>query len=191
MSDRDTRLAALAQLGARGKAAFAAACAQRLLPLYDEYVRRTGGGDLAAVHSGLDALWEELLSPGTGVDFGGLADELEELVPDTVDGPWDDYSGVAEDAIAAVVFAMWEYTGRDPSSVVWAAERALEAIEQQLDDEALASDADPQVVAEVARQRRDAAELAAAEQAGDLVPAVRAVRERSTGEPITPPNIHA
>jgi hypothetical protein len=97
---------------------------------------------------------------------------------------------VAEDAIATVVYAMWEYTGRDPSSVVWAAERPFEAIEQQLDEEALASRADPEVVAEVARQRRDADELAAAEQAGDLASAVRAVRERSAGEPISPSNVH-
>ena len=73
--------AGLAALSATGRAALAAACAQRLLPLYVEYVRRTGDGDAAAVSGHLDLLWT-VLAYRTDVTAGAedpdpWADEVE------------------------------------------------------------------------------------------------------------------
>jgi uncharacterized protein YjaG (DUF416 family) len=190
-------LVGLAALSATGRAAFAAACAQRLLPLYVEYVRRTGDGDAAAVSGHLDLLWTALAQRTdvtTAEDPDPWADEVERFVPDPdVPTTDDEYRGYAENAVAAVVYALRSRNRADPAYALWAAQMPVQAIEARLlelaDGDAYQVDAavarHPAVVEERRCQRRDLGELLAAEAAQEPTTAIVAVRARAQAEQLT------
>ena len=105
----------------------------------------------------------------------------------------DEYRGYAENAVAAVVYALRSRNRADPAYAVWAAETPVQAIEARLlelaDGDAYRVDATaarhPAVVAERRRQRRDLAELIAAEAAREPTTAIAAVRARAQAEPLS------
>jgi hypothetical protein len=185
-------LVSLADLGVRARAAFAAACAERLFPLYAQYVRRTGRGDVPAARAALTALWADLAGHPTGVDFARLADRIEDLVPDVDEEEDYEYGGYAGEALSAVVYAIRAHLDQKPGYFAMAAERPIDVIDQrntllveaagQVPDD---SRARPAILAE---RRRQAADLADLRSAGDngLAAAVEAIRARAIREPVTP-----
>jgi hypothetical protein len=183
-------LVGLTALTLRGKGAFAAACAERLFPLYVEYVRCGGDGDDSVVRAALDALWDELAGLPAAGDLEAIADDLEGRVPD----PDENHAlgGYAEASISAVVYAIRTYANEDPESLRWASEMPVQAIDDRLLELADwdASRVDniggphPAIARERRRQARDIEELAAAEAAGAIEPGVAAVRARAGREPV-------
>jgi uncharacterized protein YjaG (DUF416 family) len=184
-------LVGLTALTLRGKGAFAAACAERLLPLYAEYVRHGGTGDETAVRGALAALWAELAGEPAVGDLEAIADDLEGRVPDADED--HELSGYAEASISAVIYAIRTYANEDPESLRWASEMPVQAIDDRLLELADwdASRVDqvggphPAIVRERRRQARDIEALAEAEAAGDLAPALAEVRARAGREPIS------
>src|SRR5215218_1784459 len=72
----------------RAQVAFVAACAQRLLPAYQLFHRRTGRGDVPTVERALDLLW----STASGREEPGITpadvDYLFSLVPRSLGEDW-------------------------------------------------------------------------------------------------------
>jgi uncharacterized protein YjaG (DUF416 family) len=177
----------LARLPWPASAAFAAACAQRLFTGYERYAVETvqGSKPLAAA---LDELWAGLA--GRPVNFEELADQCEELVPDTLN-EWSLAAQYAEDAVAATVYALRCAASRDPADAIASANRAYESVDAILQEEldldfsrpggAEMMRAHPQTQAELSRQERDLVEL---EGADDLREALLSMRQRAAAEPI-------
>ena len=55
--DKDEMLKRLSALPHQGRIAFIAICVQRMMPLYEEYYRRSGDGSPESVKNGLDIVW--------------------------------------------------------------------------------------------------------------------------------------
>jgi hypothetical protein len=185
-------LVALSDLGVRARAAFAAACAERLYPLYEEYGRRTGRAEVPAARAALTALWEDLAGHPTGTDFARLADQMEDLVPDLDEEQDYEYGGYAGEALSAIVYAIRAYLDQKPGYFVMAAERPIDVIDQRntllAEAEGRVPDdsrARPAMLAERRRQAADIADLRAAGDAG-LPDLVEAIRARAGREPILP-----
>jgi uncharacterized protein YjaG (DUF416 family) len=158
---------ALSTLSPGRRTTFAAACAQRLMPVYKWVHARTGRGDPVLLDDSLSALWEDLK--------GALSDELdavrarvEELIPDE-DDEWIDEIAYAQHAASAVAYALRCRLSELPQDAAWAARQVYEAIDlwvttrdnvdlnaPGVEDRILG---DPLIQAELSRQSRDVAEL--------------------------------
>ena len=110
---------------ARARALFAALGAERLFPLYEHFAQRTGQGDPDKLRAALDAAWAALDG-----DAGKLArweDVAMGLVPDEDDDAWEIESAYAENAAAAVAYALRTRATGDLEPAIWTALQAYEA----------------------------------------------------------------
>lgn len=126
-----------------------------------------------ALRTALSRLWYELSEDGlSDLELSPSAKACEALVPREDDEPWIESQPCAEDAAAALVYAL-ESTTRDGSQeAAWAARRAYEAVHHFLMSEepgvivTAAAESrvreHPLVQAELTRQRRDLDDLLAA-----------------------------
>jgi uncharacterized protein YjaG (DUF416 family) len=163
-----------AQLGRLPKehcAAFAAACAERLFPAYVRFSREAESADPKALRVALDALWDDLTGkPSSEPHLRAMADECESLAPDENEESSDEQP-YAEDAVAALVYALHARVGQGDRAA-WSARCVYEALDHfiQSEDSGVVVTANeprllehPLVQAELARQRRDLDELIAVE----------------------------
>src|SRR5690349_8253068 len=100
--DETALLRELARLATRSRAAFAAACAERLLPAYERFSRRAGRGDPVALSRILARVWEHLL--GDEMTDEEVSTELRkcmELIPGEDEEPYVDGQPYADDAATA------------------------------------------------------------------------------------------
>lgn len=116
----------LSRLAPGARAVFAAACAERLLPVYRWAQEHTGRGDSDRLAEALSAVWRAL--EGNCVDLQRPLDEALALVPDE-DETWIDAFGYAEHAAAAVAYAIRACLTDDPQEAAWAARQAYEALD--------------------------------------------------------------
>ena len=117
--------ARLAKLDRFHRTAFAAACAERLWPLFERYARATGEGDVEALHSILDMAW----SAAQGVVVEGMAgaqEAAEAMVPND-EGEWVFEMGYGQNAAAAVAYALRACLTDDTQEGVWGARQLYEA----------------------------------------------------------------
>ena len=168
--DEDANIARLDKLPVLCRAVFALLCALRLLPSYRRFSDRTGRGDATR----LEALVEQL---GHDLDRSELNDATLEsaietcssLIPDEADGWEEETQPYAEDAAAAVAYALRARLTGSSQEAAWAGRRAYEAIDYFVSKSAdrfdLQTDAEalehPLLQAELNRQLRDLRELAA------------------------------
>jgi Protein of unknown function (DUF416) len=106
---------------ARARTLFAALIAERLFPLYELFAQRSGQGDVARLQEALDAAWAAV--DGAFVDPAELArlqDVAETLVP-AEDEDWVPESGYAQNAAAAVAYALRTRVTDDVEEAVSAA----------------------------------------------------------------------
>jgi hypothetical protein len=156
----------LKKLGPNRRAAFAAACAQRILPGYGRFAADRPPRGRETLEGALAALWEDLM--GSSMSDEDLRSKKEaceaELPGEEGEGEW---GPLAEDAVAAVVYALECREQGSSESAALSARRAYEAVDYLVtydevgrvvksDEAALA---DPVVQAELARQARDLEEL--------------------------------
>jgi len=163
----------------QARSAFAAACAERLLPSYSRFWKRTGRGDANTLAATLGRLWDDL----SGIPMSDAEVEAEiktcmELIPQENDGPWVMEQAAAEDAASALAYALRCRKNGLANEAAWAARRAYEAVTffcenvegngsgkvRMLDYSQRLSEyarhlANPLVQAELARQQRDLDEL--------------------------------
>ena len=114
----------LAALDRHAKTAFAASCAQRLLPLFERYARATGAPEMATRLAAIvSAAWE--VAAGTEAEVAAYQAEAESMVPSDEDG-WSVEAGYGQNAAAATAYAIRTWLTDDPQEAVWAARQVYE-----------------------------------------------------------------
>lgn len=124
----------VAQLSATSKiakTAFALAAATRLLPMYIAYAKEADIELNSLPKSTLHTMWKVVRTdtPGQLDVLESAAKVLLNLMP-SEDDIWNEYHPLAEDAIAAIVYALQAYLTNDPQESAWAARRGYEAADQ-------------------------------------------------------------
>lgn len=168
---------------------FAAACAERLKPAYEEFSKQTGRGDPAKLAAILNRLWEDL--EGNEMSSPQLQQSIDTcmaLIPQEDDGPWVSTQAAAEDAAAALAYALRCRQSGEAQEAAWAACRAYEAVDhfvinrEDIDVNEAGSEravlSHPIVQAELSRQRRDLNEL----RTGSTADVVERIRSRARSE---------
>lgn len=122
----DELVARLATLDRSAKTAFAALCAEWLFPVYAKYADVHRVTEAARLRSLLEGAWAA--SAGVPIDGIRMSDQAESLVP----GEDEESSGVlqtvvAQNAAAAVAYALRAWTTDDPQEAAWAARQVYEA----------------------------------------------------------------
>ena len=176
--------AKLAELPMWSRALFAALCARRLAPAYTA----SGAQDAerkAALFAELHArLWRALAShQQQASELAAAAEAALTLLPPDEEREAE----LAEDAVAALAYALRAMSGDDAQNAVWAAERAYNAVDAFVQAESLASGntviddgallRHPLVQAELQRQHEDlvaATQLAQGRRSVDTLEELRA-----------------
>ncbi len=124
--DEGSMKAALELLPVERQVLFACACAERLLPLYGFFSDATGLGDPPVLRQALDRAWAVTASTASDeVDRERQA--VEGLVPHDDDDDWSVWSPFAQNAAAAVAYALRTLLSGDSQNAVWAARQLYEA----------------------------------------------------------------
>lgn len=163
--DEARLIKALAEISSVARAVFAAACAERMLPVYRWFHGRTGRGEPVALERALADLWVALESGCQSPEsLHQHQIAVEELVPNE-DDSWVDECAYAENAAAAVAYAIRAWLTGSPQEAAWAARQAYDALDYRITNrdnvDLNASgvreqiEADPLIQEELARQRRD------------------------------------
>lgn len=191
--------ARLAALPTRPRAAFAAACAERLFPAYAAYLAARGVDDAGTVRRALDAAWQVIEdgavmdgsdrgAAATAPDAAALVRACVVLIPDEEAGTI--LPRHAEEAIAAAAYALQAAADLADDAGAWAATVAMDALDAYLLQDVPIVDAaaeqavwaHPLVRDEVERREIDLAILAGP----DLATAVALVRTRAAGTSLLP-----
>jgi uncharacterized protein YjaG (DUF416 family) len=148
---------------------FAALCAERILPAYSAFAERAGTGDSSYLRSILNRLWRDLEGEGLSNDQIQDLDSCLGLIPDENEGQWSSLRAYAEDAVAAVVYALRARQSGKSQEAAWAARRSYEALDHfVVSQEAIDTnepDAEKRIIAhplvqkELVRQGQDLDEL--------------------------------
>jgi uncharacterized protein YjaG (DUF416 family) len=171
---------------------FAAASAERLLPAYISFSRQTGRGDPTALTAILERLW--LDAQGDRMDTRQVQENVDlsmSLIPQEDAISWVSEQAWAEDAAAAVAYALRCRLNGQAQEAAWAARRAYEALDhfviarEGIDTSKAGAEAQvlshPLVQAELLRQQRDLGELLAADQQ-DLLRVAQRTHQRAKAE---------
>jgi uncharacterized protein YjaG (DUF416 family) len=121
--DESSIVRRLSQLDRTRKTAFAAACAQRLSPLYLRYAEAVPGVDSATIRSVVGLVWEVL--SGAQVDLRPQQHVAEGQVPPEDDN-WVLETGYAQNAAACAAYAVRAWLTDDAQEAAWAARQAYE-----------------------------------------------------------------
>lgn len=113
----------LALLGREPKTAFAAYCAQCLLPFFHRYAV-SAGADHASMERIVTATWQAASGADPGLQ--AMRAEAEALVPTEADGLWGVDHGFAQSATAAAAYAVRTWLSNDPQEAAWAARQLFE-----------------------------------------------------------------
>lgn len=191
--DEATLIRDLGRVSSDARVAFAASCAQRLLPAYARYWQRTARGEPETLAQILERVWQHLLGERMSIYAASEAvsrcmglipgEPAWAAVPPSADWPWVDELPYADDASSAVTYALRALQSGKAQEAAWAARRAHDAAAYYvthhlgIDSDSIVR-AHPIVVAEVSRQRRDLDELIAADR--ELI--VERLRDRAKDE---------
>lgn len=117
--------ARLAGLSRSHKTAFAAACAERLWPLFERYSETTRRDDVAALRVGLDSAWRVARDEQVA-GLAGALEVAERMVPSD-EGEWMLELGYGQNSAAAVAYAIRTWLTDDPQEGAWGARQLYEA----------------------------------------------------------------
>lgn len=117
----------LSGLDRSAKTAFAAACAESLVPLHERYWTTTGdSGKAGRAREILDSAWDVAFAGNS--DVSSLESEAVSLGP-TDDEEWSFDMGYAQNAAAALAYAIRTWMSGDAQEAAWAARQVYEAAE--------------------------------------------------------------
>ena len=147
--DKSNLTTALSRLPTRHRMAFAAACAERLLPLYEQFMSTTKFGDLKVLRDAVDLVWNFIKGQGRIEQLRSAQRSVEAVTPNTEDFG-SSLASRALDAASAVAQAIDTCLEPSATTAVETAEIAWECsfgIEQALlfDDESLRLSIDPRL----------------------------------------------
>lgn len=184
--DEDNTSQMLSRLPPEMRAAFAAACAERLLPCWRAFARKRLGvseGTTDVEHA-LGELWTALESPGMPArKFDELTAQVLASVPDE-DQAWSAGEPYAEDAAASVAYALQAVSDSSPDSAKYAARRVYEVLANYLENalegtrgRASENVTDAVIAKELARQQRDLSDLISSGSGETRIDVVKRLRE--------------
>jgi uncharacterized protein YjaG (DUF416 family) len=168
--DEQQLLSRLTALPSQLRVAFAAACAQRLLPAYERYRVRSNSAGANEVATMLERIWRDLAGdPVSPEELQGFVDRAMAIIPREDADEWLPGQAAAEDAAAALAYVVRCRQNGEAQEAVWAARRVYEALDHFVierddvdtnlpgaEDRVLT---DPLIQAELDRQHRDIDEL--------------------------------
>jgi uncharacterized protein YjaG (DUF416 family) len=135
--DESALLDRLAGASPRARALFAARVAERLFGLYEYFAERAAQGDPNTLRAALDAAWKALDTDVPTAELARQQELAEDLVPEE-DDDWVTESGYAQNAAAAVAYALRTRLTDNPQEAAWAARQAYDttdyAAQRQLED---------------------------------------------------------
>jgi uncharacterized protein YjaG (DUF416 family) len=180
----------LEQLSPTLRAVFAAACAERLLPAYFSFSEQTGKGDSSQLAMILERLWADLQgNPMSTEEMRANLDVCMSLVPQEGEDLWVDEQVYAEDAAAALAYALRCRQSGESQEAAWAARRAYEAVDYYVinrvgidvnqpggEEQALSNDI---VQTELVRQYRDIKDLLSAVRNAETTAVVSSLWSRA------------
>jgi len=184
------RVRLLEALSIPNRVVFALLCASRLLPQYSRFHEKTGRGDSRAINALAERLWQHVtVHPMSHEELQHAVDQCMDLIP-VEDQGWDDQTQpYAEDAAAALAYALRTALSGESQEAAWASRCAYETMDYyagigQAGYDEQARIQHPVVQAELGRQMRDLAELRALEEAS-CPQAIEEFRRRAEQEAIT------
>jgi uncharacterized protein YjaG (DUF416 family) len=149
---------------------FASLCAERIVPAYSAFAERSGSGNSSYLMSILNRLWRDV--EGEEMSDDQIQEDLTaclELIPGENERQWSSLRAYAEDAVAAVAYALRTRQSGESQETAWAARRSYEALDHfVVSQEAIDTNepgteeriiAHPLVQKELARQWQDLDEL--------------------------------
>lgn len=168
--DEQQLRARLTALPSKLRVVFAAACAQRLLPAYERYSGRRHSTEANEVAAMLERIWRDLGGDPVGAEeLQRLVDHAMAIIPREDTNEWVPEQAAAEDAAAALAYALRCRQNGEAQEAAWAARRVYEALDHFVierddvdtnvpgaEDRVLS---DPLIQAELERQHRDIDEL--------------------------------
>ena len=178
------------QLSCALRIAFAAACAERLLTGYAKYAAKTGGGGLAVLREILTRLWKDLEGERmSDAEVDAAIKTCLQMIPQEEGSAWVPEQATADDAAAALAYALGCRRSCRPEEAVLAAQRAYDALDEfviykeNVDTNVPGAEdrvvSHPLIQTELARQQRDIDELL------QRLITVTALRDRSRVEAAT------
>lgn len=148
----------LSSLDREAKTAFAAACAERLLPLFDRYAKAAQlPEEEARLSAVVAAAWEAAAGGGDEAEARGLQAAAEAMVPSDDGDDWFLEMGYGQNAAAAAAYAIRTWLTDDPQEAAWAARQVYEVADYGVLQgsptiDLNAPDAESQVIASAAVQ---------------------------------------
>lgn len=122
----------LGKLSATVRPAFAAACAQRMAQSYSRYAVRSKKGDSETLNQILALLWNDLNGhPMSDSELEAQIEASMALIPEDED-EWILEQGAAEDAAAALTYALRCRRNGLVQEAIWAARRAYDALDEYI-----------------------------------------------------------
>lgn len=186
----------LDRLPRRLRVAFAAACAERLMPAYRRFSEIGGRGDPKALTAILKQLWEDLREVALMEEdeLQAILDACMKLVPREDEEPWIQEQAAAEDGAVAVAYSLRCRQSGEAKEAAWAARRVYEALDHfvinrgNIDINNPGAEqrvlSHPLIQAELARQRRDIDELLATSESDELG-SIAGLRDRAREDAVT------
>jgi hypothetical protein len=125
--DERSLISTLQSLAPLLRAAFAASCAERHMPLYENFDRLSGRGASEPLTAAMALLWSD---QGDALAITVLKEHLIRVMaalPNEMDeSNWPRQQACAEDAAAAVAYALRCRITAEPQEAAWAARRCYE-----------------------------------------------------------------
>jgi uncharacterized protein YjaG (DUF416 family) len=189
--DEPALLQRLERLPRQSRTIFAAAVAERLLPAYVNYWKKASKGNPTRLTAILEQLWKDLDGSKTSEEAQQESIDLcISLIPSEDSDPWFQEQVYADDAAAALAYALRSRESGNAQEAAWAARRAYEALDQfvivkeDVDTHKPGAEqiilAHPIIQAELARQNRDLLDLAASRS--DISRIADQIRQRAKAE---------
>lgn len=112
----------------RLRVAFAASCAERHLPLYDDFQRLSGRGRSETLTAAVKQLWHDLQEDAQAITALNehLARVMEAIPSEENESEWPQQQACAEDVATAVAYALRCRISGESQEAAWAARRCYE-----------------------------------------------------------------
>jgi Protein of unknown function (DUF416) len=125
--DEQSLVDGLSRLPLASRVMFAAACAERLRPLFRRYHEVSGEANLEQLDAALEAAWGAALGAIPRDGLSAWQTVAEGLVPNEDDESWVDEYAYGQNGAAAVAYALRTALTGEPQEAAWGARQVYEA----------------------------------------------------------------
>ena len=181
----------LAKMDTTKRVAFAAACATRLLPLFEQYAVNFFSEGSETIRKALNLVWRSVTEGIWNHEIiNNLIENVMDIMPEE-DIEWTPLHAYAEDATASTAYTLRALISNNPREAGWAARRSYETVDlaaqKIIDFKPDKKDSEIQLLShpliqqELQRQKQDLADLESNEFTKDTF---TKIKERAFSHPI-------